>query len=82
MVRHGESSACSYLANPTSIIPSHCASIVVTSTVRANIVNLISCNPAVVMDSTNARFMSEILLICKIHSPVIKEDLSQPDFIL
>ena len=30
----GESSAGSYLANPTSPIPSHCASIVVTSTVR------------------------------------------------
>ena len=36
MVRHGGSSAGSYLANPTSPIPSHCASIVVTSTVRVN----------------------------------------------
>ena len=34
MVGHGESSAGSYLADPTSPIPSHCASIVVTSTVR------------------------------------------------
>ena len=34
MVRHGGSSAGSYLADPTSPIPSHCASIVVTSTVR------------------------------------------------
>ena len=32
MVRHGGSSAGSYLADPTSPIPSHCASIVVTST--------------------------------------------------
>ena len=31
MVGHGGSSAGSYLANPTSPIPSHCASIVVTS---------------------------------------------------
>ena len=31
---HGGSSAGSYLADPTSPIPSHCASIVVTSTVR------------------------------------------------
>ena len=38
MVGHGESSAGSYLADPTSPIPSHCASIVVTSTERVNIV--------------------------------------------
>ena len=36
MVGHGGSSAGSYLADPTSRIPSHCASIVVTSTVRVN----------------------------------------------
>ena len=34
MVGYGGSSAGSYLADPTSPIPSHCASIVVTSTVR------------------------------------------------
>ena len=34
MVEHGGSSAGSYLADPTSPIPSHCASIVVTSTLR------------------------------------------------
>ena len=37
MVGHGGSSAGSYLADPTSPIPSHCASIVATSTVRVNI---------------------------------------------
>ena len=36
MVGHGGSSAGSYLADPTSPIPSHCASIVVTSTVRVS----------------------------------------------
>ena len=36
MVVHGGSSAGSYLADPTSPIPSHCASIVVTSTLRVN----------------------------------------------
>ena len=36
MVGHGGSSADSYLADPTSPIPSHCASIVVTSTLRVN----------------------------------------------
>ena len=34
MVGHGGSSACLYLADPTSPIPSHCASIVGTSTLR------------------------------------------------
>ena len=38
MVGHGRSSASSYLADPISPIPSHCASIAVTSTVRVNIV--------------------------------------------
>ena len=36
MVGHGGSSAGSYLADPASPIPSHCASIVVTSTLRLN----------------------------------------------
>ena len=36
MVGHGGSSASSYLADPTSPIPSHCASIVTTSTLRVN----------------------------------------------
>ena len=38
MVGHGGSSAGSYLADPTSPIPSHCASIVETSTVRVNLI--------------------------------------------
>ena len=40
MVGHGGSSAGSYLADPTSPIPSHCASIVAISTLRVNICNL------------------------------------------
>ena len=40
MVGHGGSSAGSYLADPTSPIPSHCASIVMTSTLRVKIDNL------------------------------------------
>ena len=42
MVGHGGSSAGSYLADPTSPIPSHCASIVTTSTVRVNLLVVIS----------------------------------------
>ena len=37
MVGHGGSCAGSYLPDPTSPIPSHCASIVVTSTLRVNL---------------------------------------------
>ena len=40
MVGHGGSSAGSYLADPTSPIPSHCASIAVTSTLRVNRISL------------------------------------------
>ena len=40
MVGHGGSSAGSYLADPTSPIPSHCASIVATSTLRVNTVDV------------------------------------------
>ena len=38
MVGHGGSSAASYLADPTSPIPSHCASIVATSTLRVKFI--------------------------------------------
>ena len=38
MVGHGGRSAGSYLADATSPIPSHCASVVATSTVRVNLV--------------------------------------------
>ena len=41
MVGYGGSSASSYLADPTSPIPSHCASIVVTSTVRGKSDNIL-----------------------------------------
>ena len=37
MVGHGGSSAGSYLADPTSPILSHCASVVVTSTLGVNL---------------------------------------------
>ena len=37
MVGHGGSSAGSYLADPTSPIPFHCASIVATSTLRVKL---------------------------------------------
>ena len=42
MVGHGGCSVGSYIADPTSPIPSHCASIAVTSTLRVNYVELLS----------------------------------------
>ena len=41
MVGHGGSSAGSYLADPTSPIHSHCASIVATSTLRVNLLQVL-----------------------------------------
>ena len=52
MVGHGGSSAGSYLADPTSPIPSHCASIVVTSTLRVNPGNLGSLRVLLALIST------------------------------
>ena len=46
MVGHGGSSTGSYLTNPISPIPSHCASIVVTSTLRVNIDLDLLCSSA------------------------------------
>ena len=42
MVGHGGSSVGSYLTDPTSPIPSHCASIVTTSTVRVKVITLLT----------------------------------------
>ena len=44
MVGHGGSSAGSYLADPTSPIPSHCASIVATSTLRVKLMFTLCIN--------------------------------------
>ena len=43
MVGHGGSSAGAYLADPTSPIPSHCAPVVVTSTLRVKCMGLVGC---------------------------------------
>ena len=51
MVGHGGSSAGSYLADPTSPIPSHCASIVATSTVRVK--NYLQHASMCYIDNTN-----------------------------
>ena len=63
MVGHGGSSAGSYLADPTSPIPSHCASIVVTSTVRVNILTL-----------SPLRVVKGEKLLLHPHLPVSKDD--------
>ena len=60
MVGHGGSSAGSYLADPTSPIPSHCASIVATSTLRVNSPGSIEVN-LVLPDKA---FLSTVSCIC------------------
>ena len=72
MVGHGGSSAGSYLADPTSPIPSHCASIVVTSTVRVN-AWLIACDTQWLgwlgqgMNKAGGTFFHEKTLLLKFH---------------
>ena len=50
MVGHGGSSAVSYLADPTSPNPSHCASVVAISTVR------VSCELPLLDTDTGSHF--------------------------
>ena len=64
MVGHGGSSAGSYLADPTSPIPSHCASIVATSTLRVNCQGL--CAAASDQNKVTSRSMQTIDLFGRI----------------
>ena len=59
MVGHGGSSAGSYLADPTSTIPFHYASIVVTSTLR---VNMIVQSMVFLVDYNNRPFFNKVAL--------------------
>ena len=54
MVEHGGSSAGSYLADPTSPIPSHCASIVVTNTVGVKVA-CIMCSKVHIRDKASSK---------------------------
>ena len=67
MVGHGGSSAGSYLANPTSPIPSHCASIVATSTLRVNWMWNSLCMKFFVSSSWNSAW---IVMICLLSCPL------------
>ena len=51
MVGHGGSSAGSYLADPTSPIPSQCASIVATSTLRVNFLPFVHMDKIILLDT-------------------------------
>ena len=59
MVGHGGSSASSYLTDPTSPIPSHCASIVATSTVRINMLHVRICADSLLLS---------LLMLLLVHS--------------
>ena len=71
MVGHGGSSAGSYLADPTSPIPSHCASIVVTSTLRVKktcLLNLNNISQQCIYDHTERNspllLQGRIIILC------------------
>ena len=66
MVGHGGSSAGSYLADPTSPIPYHYASIVTTSTVRVNNRNCTSQLPCKVSSVLIAEFVSHYTAIVRV----------------
>ena len=57
----GGSSAGSYLADPASPIPSHCASVVVTSTWRINF--LLGCDVAILFYSVGAHILQVTLFV-------------------
>ena len=66
MVGHGGSSAGSYLADPTSPIPSHCASIVMTSTLRVKLV--ITCDHFSLPTGVSVGiYWSMCCLLCVVH---------------
>ena len=65
MVGHGGSSAGSYLADPTSPIPSHCASIVVTSTVRVNLIHHTLVIEFALFMRHGEKKVTYVLLVCK-----------------
>ena len=64
MVGHGGSSSGSYLADPTSPIPSHCASIVTTSTLRVkNHTNTeVLIQMSMISKDNTSEFISELYL--------------------
>ena len=60
MVGHGRSSAGSYLADPTSPIPSHCASIAVTSTLRVNYFVCLLVGAGIICVNCSALHLSQL----------------------
>ena len=78
MVGHGGSSADSYLADPTSSIPSHCTPIVVTSTFNQLILSLLVFSLVDVTPKVDRQFVfwllfhcSNRILICNMNSSSI-----------
>ena len=69
MVGHGGSSAGSYLADPTSPIPSHCASIVATSTLRVNHIQFTTPEGSPEKNSTNGGFVCSDILYAILLPP-------------
>ena len=74
MVGHGGSSAGSYLADPTSPIPSHCASTVATSTLRVKTPQCTRNSYYQVMSGENEQLMEAVVTcMANIHSFVLHD---------
>ena len=75
MVGHGGSSAGSNLADPTSPIPAHCASIVATSILRVVVsYNLCTCGPLQEFHEDGARIEAAFRRYVHRAEPNQKED--------
>ena len=80
MVGHGGSSAGSYLADPTSPIPSHYASIVVISTVRVKIITMVHCCASdVKVAEKDQVFQSIHSLLMVLYERDCRRSFSQPN---
>ena len=81
MVGHGGSSASSYLADPTSPIPSHCASIVVTSTLRVNLIHVhIICIACISVDGTSGNLDDADTSTCDPYTTFAYDEVLEVSF--
>ena len=80
MVGHGGSSAGSYLADSTSPIPSHCASIVTTSTLRVKTTittgNTLTCEYVFMYISRCMAYVFRGFVVLAVHDTILCDGTS------
>ena len=77
MLGHGGSSVGSYLADPTSPIPSHCASIVATSTLRVKTNTISLLVPGVALSTGQCYSHGAMIWVslCCLLTPGLSKDI-------